>query len=116
MVDTGLRNYFIGFKGEDRGHLIENVVYLELLHRDYNVSIGKINDNEVDFVATKFNEKLYIQVTDSLLEHSTRIREFASLKAINDNFEKIILTLDNLFVGTNDDGIKVLSLIDWLVS
>lgn len=116
MVDTGLRNYFIGFKGEDRGHLIENVVYLELLHRDYNVSIGKINDNEVDFVATKFNEKLYIQVTDSLLEHSTRIREFASLKAINDNFEKIILTLDNLFVGTNDDGIKVLNLIDWLVS
>ena len=116
MVDTGLRNYFIGFKGEDRGHLIENVVYLELLHRGYNVSIGKINNNEVDFVATKFNEKLYIQVTDSLLENSTRIREFASLKAINDNFEKIILTLDNLFVGTNDDGIKVLNLIDWLVS
>lgn len=116
MVDTGLRNYFIGFRGEDRGHLIENVVYLELLHRGYNVSIGKINNNEVDFVATKFNEKLYIQVTYSLLEHSTRIREFASLKAINDNFEKIILTLDNLFVGTNDDGIKVLNLIDWLVS
>ena len=115
MVDTGLRNYFIGFKGEDRGHLIENVVYLELLHRGYNVSIGKINNNEVDFIATKFNEKLYIQVTDSLLEDSTRVREFASLKAINDNFEKIILTLDNLFVNTNDEGIKVLNLIDWLV-
>lgn len=115
MVDTGLRNYFIGFRGEDRGHLIENVVYLELLHRGYNVSIGKINNNEVDFIATKFNEKLYIQVTDSLLEDSTRIREFASLKAINDNFEKIILTLDNLFVNTNEEGIKVLNLIDWLV-
>lgn len=115
MVDTGLRNYFIGFRGEDRGHLIENVVYLELLHRGYNVSIGKINNNEVDFIATKFNEKLYIQVTDSLLEDSTRIREFASLKAINDNFEKIILTLDNLFINTNDEGIKVLNLIDWLV-
>ncbi len=115
MVDTGLRNYFIGFRGEDRGHLIENVVYLELLHRGYNVSIGKINNNEVDFIATKFNEKLYIQVTDSLLEDSTRIREFASLKAINDNFEKIILTLDNLFVNTNDEGIKVLNLIDWLI-
>ena len=115
MVDTGLRNYFIGFRGEDRGHLIENVVYLELLHRGYNVSIGKINDKEVDFVATRFNDKLYVQVTDSLMEDSTRVREFASLKAINDNFEKIILTLDNVFVGTNDEGIKVLNLIDWLV-
>lgn len=116
MVDTGLRNYFIGFRGEDRGHLIENVVYVELLHRGYNVSIGKINNKEVDFVATKFNDKLYVQVTDSLMEYSTRVREFASLKAINDNFEKIILTLDNVFVGTNDEGIKVLNLIDWLVS
>lgn len=116
MVDTGLRNYFIGFRGEDRGHLIENVVYMELLHRGYNVSIGKINNKEVDFVATKFNDKLYVQVTDSLMEDSTRVREFASLKAINDNFEKIILTLDNVFVGTNDEGIKVLNLIDWLVS
>lgn len=116
MVDTGLRNYFIGFRGEDRGHLIENVVYMELLHRGYKVSIGKINDKEVDFVATKFNDKLYVQVTDSLMEDSTRVREFASLKAINDNFEKIILTLDNVFVGTNDEGIKVLNLIDWLVS
>ena len=116
MVDTGLRNYFIGFRGEDRGHLIENVVYMELLHRGYNVFIGKINDKEVDFVATKFNDKLYVQVTDSLMEDSTRVREFASLKAINDNFEKIILTLDNVFVGTNDEGIKVLNLIDWLVS
>ena len=80
MVDTGLRNYFIGFRGEDRGHLIENVVYMELLHRGYNVSIGKINDKEVDFVATKFNDKLYVQVTDSLMEDSTRVREFASLK------------------------------------
>lgn len=116
MVDTGLRNYFIGFRSEDRGHLIENVVYMELLHRGYNVSIGKINNKEVDFVATKFNDKLYVQVTDSLMEDSTRVREFASLKAINDNFEKIILTLDNVFVGTNDEGIKVLNLIDWLVS
>ena len=89
---------------------------MELLHRGYNVSIGKINDKEVDFVATKFNDKLYVQVTDSLVEASTRVREFASLKAINDNFEKIILTLDNVFVGTNDEGIKVLNLIDWLVS
>lgn len=115
MVDTGLRNFFLGFKGTDRGHLIENIVYLELLHRGYNVSIGKIDSKEVDFIATKFNEKLYIQVSDTLIEESTRAREFASLNAINDNFEKMILTLDNIFVGTNDDGIKVINLIDWLM-
>lgn len=115
MADTGLRNFFLGFKGEDKGHLIENVVYLELLHRGYNVSIGKIDTKEVDFIATKFNEKLYVQVSDTLLEESTRTRELASLNAINDNFEKIILTLDNIFVGTNDEGIKVINLLDWLV-
>ena len=115
MADTGVRNFFLGFKGEDKADLIENVVYLELLHRGYNVSIGKIDTKEVDFIATKFNEKLYVQVSDTLLEESTRTREFASLKAINDNFEKIILTLDSMFVGTNDDGIKVFNLIDWLV-
>lgn len=115
MADTGLRNFFLGFKGEDKGHLIENVVYLELLHRGYNVSIGKIDSKEVDFIATKFNEKLYVQVSDTLLEESTRTRELASLNAINDNFEKIILTLDNIFVGTNDEGIKVINLLDWLV-
>lgn len=116
IVDTGLRNFFLGFKGSDRGHLIENIVYLELLRRGYNVSIGKIDTREVDFVATKFNEKLYIQVSETLKEEATRIREFASLNAISDNFEKIILTLDDFFVGTNDDGIKVINLIDWLVS
>lgn len=116
MADTGLRNFFLGFKGTDRGHLIENVVYLELLHRGYNISIGKIDSKEVDFIATKFNEKLYIQVSDTLIEESTRAREFASLNAINDNFEKIILTLDNIFVGTNDDGIKVVNLLEWLIS
>ncbi len=115
MVDTGLRNYFLGFRSEDRGHLLENVVYLELLHRGYNVAIGKIDTKEVDFIATRFDEKLYVQVTDSLLDNSVRVREFASLNAINDNFEKIILTLDNVFTGTNDDGIKTINVIDWLV-
>ena len=116
MADTGLRNFFLGFRGSDRGHLIENIVYMELLHRGYNISIGKIDSKEVDFIATKFNEKLYVQVSDTLREDSVRLREFASLKAINDNFEKIILTLDNIFVGTNDDGIKVINLIEWLIS
>ena len=116
MADIGLRNFFLGFRGTDRGHLIENIVYMELLHRGYNVSIGKIDSKEVDFIATKFNEKLYIQVSDTLQEESTRNREFTSLNAINDNFEKIILTLDNIFVGTNDEGIKVVNLIEWLIS
>ena len=115
MADTGLRNFFLGFRGGDRGHLIENVVYMELRHRGYNVSIGKIDSVEVDFIATKFNEKLYVQVSDTLREEGVRNREFASLNAINDNFEKIILTLDNIFVGTNDNGIKVINLVDWLI-
>ena len=116
MADIGLRNFFLGFRGTDRGHIIENIVYMELLHRGYNVSIGKIDSKEVDFIATKFNEKLYVQVSDTLQEESTRNKEFTSLNAINDNFEKIILTLDNIFVGTNDEGIKVVNLIEWLIS
>ena len=116
MADTGLRNFFLGFRGADRGHLIENIVYMELLHRGYNVSIGKFDAKEVDFIATKFNEKLYVQVSDTLQEEATRNREFAPLNAINDNFDKIILTLDKLFVGTNDNGIKVLNLIEWLIN
>jgi hypothetical protein len=115
IVDLGIRNYLLGFRDRDRGHILENVVYMELLKRGYNVSIGKIQDKEVDFVATKFNEKKYIQVTETLVEEKTRIRELQSLKSIDDNYEKIVLTTDNLFTGTDDEGIKIINLIDWLL-
>lgn len=115
ITDLGIRNYLLGFKNQDRGHLLENIVYMELLKRGYNISIGKIYDKEVDFIATKYNEKKYIQVTETLMGEKTRIRELQSLKNINDNYEKIVLTTDNLFTDTDDEGIKIINLIDWLL-
>ncbi|MGN0018861.1 MAG: ATP-binding protein [Candidatus Gastranaerophilaceae bacterium] len=116
MVDTGLRNFFIDYKDVDRGHILENVVFLELLSRGYKVSIGKIDDKEVDFIATTFNDKIYIQVCETLLSEETRARELKPLQSIKDNYEKIILTKDNIFVGGNENGIKILNVVDWLVN
>lgn len=116
MVDTGLRNFFLGFKDIDRGHILENVVFLELLSRGYNISIGKLNNKEVDFIASSFNEKIYIQVCETLYSEETKKRELIPLQNINDNYEKIILTRDNVLVGTNEEGIKILNIIDWLLN
>ncbi len=116
MVDTGLRNFFLDYKDVDRGHILENVVFLELLSRGYKVSIGKFDDKEVDFIATTFNDKIYIQVCETLLSEETRARELKPLQSIKDNYEKIILTKDNIFVGGNENGIKILNVVDWLVN
>ena len=116
MVDIGLRNFFLGFKNTDRGHILENIVFLELLNRGYNVSIGKIGSNEVDFIATTYNEKIYIQVCETLYSEETRERELTPLQNIKDNYEKIILTRDNVFVRTDENGIKILNVIDWLLN
>ena len=116
MVDTGLRNFFLGCKDTDRGHILENIVFLELKSRGYKVSIGKIDDKEVDFIATTFNEKIYIQVCETLLSEETKTRELKPLQKIKDNYEKIILTRDNVFVNTDDNGIKILNIVDWLLS
>ena len=116
MVDTGLRNLFLGYKDIDRGHILENIVFLELLSRGYRVSIGKIDNKEVDFIATTFNEKIYIQVCETLLSKETRERELKPLESIKDHFEKIVLTHDNVFVGGNENGIKILNIVDWLLS
>lgn len=115
MADTGLRNFFLGFKDIDRGHILENIVFLELLSRGYKVSIGKIGSNEVDFIATTFNDKKYIQVCETMYSDETKLRELKPLKNIKDNYEKIILTRDNVFVNTDDNGIKILNVIDWLI-
>ena len=115
ITDLGLRNYLLGSKNTDRGHILENVVYMELKNRGYRVYIGKIDEKEIDFIATKQNEKLYIQVTETMSDEKTRQRELAPLKAIKDNYEKIVLTTDTLFTNTDDDGIKILNLIDWLL-
>ena len=74
IVDIGLRNYLLGFRDRDRGHALENIVYFELLRRGFDVSIGKIDNLEVDYIATNANEKMYIQVTESMQTESVRER------------------------------------------
>ena len=88
IVDIGLRNYLLGFRNRDSGHAIENVVYFELLCRGYDVAIGKVGTAEVDFIATKADEKLYVQVTESMESETVRARELAPLQKIADNYEK----------------------------
>ena len=114
IVDIGLRNYLLGFRNRDSGHAIENVVYFELLRRGYDVAIGKLDNTEVDFIATKMDEKLYVQVTESMVSEEFRRRELAPLQKINDNYEKIVLSLDT-GLDASYDGIKSLNLINWLI-
>ena len=115
IVDIGLRNYLLGFRDRDNGHAIENVVYFELLRRGYDVSIGKVDNSEVDFIATKADDKIYIQVTESMTSEDVRKRELFPLQKINDNYEKIVLSL-NPGMDSSYDGIKSKNLIDWLIS
>lgn len=115
IVDIGLRNYLLGFRNSDRGHIIENVVYFELLRRGYDVAIGKIDNSEIDFIATKADTKVYIQVTESMKSEEVRQRELSPLIKIKDNYEKIVLCLD-LDQSDLYDGIKSANLITWLLS
>ena len=114
IIDLGFRNMLLGYRDADRGHILENVVYLELLRRDYHVYIGKIGDLETDFVAEKPNEKLYIQVTETMQSIETRKRELRPLQMIDDNYEKIVLSMDKSYINSYE-GIKSLNLIDWLL-
>ena len=114
IVDIGLRNYLLGYRDMDTGHTMENIVYFELLRRGYDVSIGKIDNREVDFIATNASEKRYIQVTESMNEPATRERELAPLRMIRDNYEKLVLSLEP-GLDTSYEGIKSLNLIDWLL-
>ena len=114
IVDMGLRNYLLGFRNRDSGHAIENVVYFELLRRGYDVAIGKVDTAEVDFIATKTDEKLYVQVTESMVSEDVRRRELAPLQKIRDNYEKIVLSMDT-GLDSSYDGIKSLNLIQWLL-
>ena len=114
IVDIGLRNYLLGFRNRDSGHSIENVVYFELLRRGYDVAIGKIDNQEVDFIATTADDKLYIQVTESMQSEDVRKRELSPLQKIRDNYEKIVLSLEP-GLDASYDGIKSLNLVDWLL-
>lgn len=120
VTDLGLRYFMLGRKIGDYGHILENIVYLELLRRGYDVYIGKVDDYEVDFVAINNNGRIYIQVTETLKgtdENDTKIleREIRSLEKINDNYEKMILTADKI-PFSNENGIKVYNVLDWLLN
>ena len=115
MVDLGIRNHILPRKYYDLGFSVENIVFFELLRRGCKVTIGKYQENEVDFVAEKRGKFTYIQVTADMVSESTFDREMKPLYAIQDNYEKIVLTLDKLTVG-NYDGIKVVNVIDWLLN
>lgn len=114
IVDPGIRNYILPKQFYDLGFTIENIVYLELLRRRYNVNIGRNGHTEVDFIAKRNDVYTYIQVTASLVDENTFNREIRPLKQIKDNYEKIILTLDRYTLG-NYEGIKVINIIDWLL-
>jgi hypothetical protein len=114
IVDIGLRNYLLGFRNRDIGHALENAVYFELLHRGYDVAIGKVDNSEVDFIATTAENKLYVQVTESMTIEDVRKRELAPLQKINDNYEKIVLSMDT-GLEHSYDGIKSINICDWLI-
>lgn len=114
IVDIGLRNYLLGYRDGDSGHILENIIYFELLRRGYDVAIGKIDNQEVDFIATKTDEKKYIQVTESMTAPETRERELAPLRKIRDNYEKLVIALEcNL--SRTQDGIKIVNALDFLL-
>ena len=113
IADIGLRNMLLGYRDVDRGRILENIVFLELKRRGYNVFIGKVDEKEVDFIAEKASHKMYIQVCEALGDDKTLKRELASLLAIKDNYEKMIITNDKTFVESYE-GIIVKNAADWL--
>ena len=115
IVDIGLRNYLLGLRDRDSGHALENIVYFELLRRGYDVAIGKVDNMEVDFIATSAKQKKYIQVTESMSSEAVRERELKPLQRIRDNYEKLVLSKD---YGSEDsyDGIRHVHIIDWLLN
>lgn len=115
VVDPGLRSYLLGKKADsDMGHILENIVYLELLRRGYKVYVGKIDDLEVDFVAENRDGLKYYQVALSVRDKNVLERELKSLQRTGDYYPKILLTLD-MDLETDYDGIKKINVIDWLL-
>lgn len=114
VVDIGLRYMLLGRKQLDTGHILENVVYLELLRRGYDVYIGKVDTMEVDFVAVDTSGTTYFQVAASVRDEATLTRELRALQKINDHYPKFILTLDE-DPDTDYDGIKRINALNWLL-
>lgn len=114
VVDMGLRSYLLGSRAYDVGHILENIVYLELIRRGNKVYVGKIDEQEVDFVAMNEDNIVYYQVAATVRDTNTLQRELASLRNINDQYPKFLLTLDEDPVA-DYDGIKRINVLDWLL-
>ena len=115
VVDQGLRSYLLGKKaGSDMGHILENIVYLELLRRGYKVYVGRVDDLEIDFVAENREGLKYYQVALSVREESVLQRELRSLEKTGDHYPKYLLTLD-MDLESDYNGITKINVIDWLL-
>jgi predicted AAA+ superfamily ATPase len=115
LADTAFRYSVLGYTQASVATMLENVVYLELLRRGYTVYVGKLDDAEIDFIATKQEEKLYIQVTQQIASSTTEKREYGRLLTIHDNYPKYVLCTD-AFAGGNYEGIKTMHIADFLLS
>lgn len=115
VVDSGIRNMLLGYTDTDYGHILETIVYFELIRKGYQVFVGKYYNMEVDFVAVKKETKKYYQVTQTLTDENIKKRELKPLKSIPDNYEKILISTDQRFL-TDYEGIKYISLFDFLLS
>lgn len=114
VADIGLRYYLLGTKQTDMGHILENVVYLELLRRGYEVHIGKIGDAEVDFIAINEEGMEYYQVAQTVADENTLKRELLALESVHDHNAKYLLTMDFMPL-TSYNGIKQINVLDWLI-
>jgi len=112
--DVGLRHGFLGYRDGDIGGVLENIVYLELLHRGYHISIGKLNEREIDFIAERQDERVYIQVCLTLENSETQEREFSVLEQLKDNHPKLVLSLDE-YQRVSRSGIRHEGLREWLL-
>lgn len=115
LADTALRYSVLGYNTDSVASSLENVIYLELCRRGYNVQIGKTTDGEIDFVATRQNDKLYVQVTQEIKSEKTEKREYERLLEIRDNYPKYVLLTDE-FAGGNYKGIKTMHVAEFLLS
>ena len=115
LADTALRYSVLGYNADSVASSLENIVYLELCRRGYTVNVGKTSDGEIDFVAVRQNDKIYVQVTQEIRSEKTEKREYNRLLEIHDNYPKYVLTTDE-FAGGNYEGIKTLHIADFLLS
>ena len=113
IADHGIREAIFESNQRDINQIFENIIYLELLRKGYNIRVGKVDNLEIDFVCTKGNEKLYIQVAYLLASHETIEREFSSLEKINDNYPKYVISMDEFDMSRN--GIRHINIIDFLI-